>query len=140
MIRLVILRISESYFRHRWLYLLPIIFMWGIAAIFISREPVYLANGVLYVEQESYLSSLISIQDTNFSWGTPADQTSQEITELLRTDAFIRAIITETGLEERMNEGTIVADRIIRDTREAVWTNTPGNNLVMVAATDPDQN
>ncbi len=138
MVRLVILRILESYFRHRWLYLLPIILMWGVAAVSISIAPLYLARGVMYVEQESVLSSLISVRDTNISWETPADQTSSEIGELLQTDAFIRAVIHETNLEEHMNEGTIVVDQMMSDVREAVWADAPGNNQVRVAATHND--
>ena len=138
MVRLVILRILESYFHHRWLYLLPIVLMWAVAAISISAAPLYLARGVMYVEQESVLSSLISVRDTNISWETPADQTSLEIGELLQTDAFIRAVIHGTKLEEHMNEGTIVVDQIMTDVREDVWADAPGNNQVRVAATHND--
>ena len=138
MVRLVILRISESYFRHRWLYLLPIVLMWGIAAVSISIAPLYLARGVMYVEQESVLSSLISVRDTNISWETPADQTSLEIGELLQTDAFIRAVIHGTNLEEHMDEGSTIVDQIMDEVRENVWADAPGNNQVRVAATHND--
>ncbi len=138
MLRLVLLRTLESYFRHRWLYLLPIILMWAVAVVFIFREPLYLARGILYVEQESYLSSLISIRDQAYSFDTPANQTSQEISELLQTDSFVRAVIQQTGLEAFMDDGETVVDRTMDDVREAVWTDAPGQNQVRVAAAYKD--
>jgi capsular polysaccharide biosynthesis protein len=134
MLRLVILRVFESYFRHRWLYLLPIILMLGIAGVSIFGEPLYLAKGILYVEQESYLSSLISIQDSSFSIDTAADQTRREIADLLQTDAFVRAVIQETSLEEYMDQGETAVEKTMDEVRKAVWTDVPGSNQVRVAA------
>ena len=44
MLRLINLRLLESYFRHRWLYLLPIVIMVGVAAYyFTTAERLYTA-------------------------------------------------------------------------------------------------
>lgn len=137
MVRLVILRILESYFRHRWLYLLPIILMWGVAAVAVFRAPLYLAHGIMYVEQENVLLPSIPSLDTN-SWETRADQTSHEISDLLQTDAFIRAVIQDTDLEKYMTAGTVTAAQTMRDARNYVWADAPGRNQVRVAATHTD--
>lgn len=138
MVRLTLLRILESYFRHRWLYLLPIVLMWGVAAVAVTRDPLYLASGIMYVKQESFLSSLISVRDTTFSWDTAADQASREISELLQTDAFVRAVIKQTDLEASMDEGDEAVEQTMDDVRESVWSNAPGDMQVKVAATHKD--
>ena len=140
MVRLALLRVLESYFRHRWLYFLPILLMLGMAAASIYlAKPKYLAGGVLFVEKESLLATLVSVRETSFSWDTPADETSREISELMQTSAFVRAVIKTTDLEANMNGGeTAVAETII-DVREATLMESLGNNQVFVAAeyTDP---
>ncbi len=138
MLRLVLLRILESYFRHRWLYLLPIILMWGVAGVFVSRDPSYMAHGILYVEQASFLPSIIPSQDTGRGWETPAEQTSHEIAELLQTNVFIRTVIMNTDMEENMDKGNAVVAQTISNAREAVWTAAPGRNQVGVFAVHVD--
>ncbi len=141
MVKLVLLRILESYFRHRWLYWLPMVIMLALAgaSVFLAK-PEFIASGVLYVDKESLLSTLVSIQETTFSWDTPANDTSTEISELLQTDSFVRAVIKATDLEDVMDEGTTAVSETIDNVREAAWTDAIGNNQVLVAAagTDPD--
>lgn len=134
MVRLVLLRLLESYFRHRWLYLLPILIMIGVGGVvFTTATPSYVASSVIYVQKESLLSSLTSIRNDGFSWVTPANATRDEFNELLETDAFIRAIVQQTDLENEVNEKKI--DDLIDEMRNAIWVLTLGkNNLVMVGA------
>jgi uncharacterized protein involved in exopolysaccharide biosynthesis len=123
MVRLVMLRILESYFRHRWLYLLPIVLMTALGVVFVLlTKPTYTAKGVLYVETQSYLATLTDLRESGASWWTtPAESVNQEISELLQTDAFIRAIIQRTSLEEEMDGGSAVVDALIEETRRNVW-------------------
>lgn len=134
MVRLVLLRLLESYFRHRWLYLLPIVMMMGVGGlVFSTATPSYMARSVIYVQKESLLSTLTSIRNDGFSWVTPADATRDEFNELLETDAFIRAILQQTDLEEELGEKKV--DDVIDEMRDAIWVQTLGkNNLVMVGA------
>ena len=139
MVRLVLLRLSESYFRHRWLYLLPILIMIGFAAVyFFTRDPVYLSGGVLYVKKESFLSTLTSVREVPFTWETASQDTAGEINDLLQTDAFIRAVIRETDLEEGMDRGKNEVDQIYEDARGSIWTYTIGSNQVGVNAGHSD--
>ncbi len=140
MLRLALLRVLESYFRHRWLYFLPIVLMILAAfAVIFTKEPQYIAGGVVYVEKESFLSTLTSVRESTFSWDTPADQTNRELSELLQTDAFIRAVINMTDMESQMDGGMIAIAETMQEAREAVWTQAIGNNQVLVGAahTDP---
>ena len=137
MLRLIILRILESYFRHRWLYLLPIVLMIGLGIAFM--KPTYTSKGVLYVETQSYLASLTAVRDSQgVFWLTPGQAVSQEFNELLKTDAFVRAIIQQTDLEEVMDKGTVEVNNIIVETRKNVWAAPLGGNQLLVNAEHED--
>lgn len=142
MARLIILRLLESYFRHRWLYLLPAVLMLGVAAVYylVIAEPVYIVRGVVYVQRDTLLSSLITVREEPFTASTPAQATADEVDELLQTDAFIRSLIEETDLEPRMSLGRSEVQDTIKDVRDAVWVEPQGNNQLEVAAAheDPD--
>ncbi|MCA9873790.1 MAG: lipopolysaccharide biosynthesis protein [Ardenticatenaceae bacterium] len=137
MIRLVILRILESYFRHRWLYLLPIVLTSALAVFyFLHEKPTYYAQGVLYVQNESYLASLTNVRDNSASWWVTAAQTaSQDLNELLQTDAFVRAFIQQTDLEADMGEGQTAVKKLIDETRKSIRVYPLGENQIVVSAT-----
>lgn len=141
MLRLVVLRLLESYFRHRWLYLLPIVLMAGVATVYTIQSPrMYISSGVLFVQKDSLLSTLVPIGNSGFSWITPAQMTANELNELLRTEAFIRFIIQRTSLEEHMNEGPEEVERIIFSVRQSIWVGAEGEKLMRFGARhqDPD--
>jgi capsular polysaccharide biosynthesis protein len=140
MVALLIYRFLESYFRHRWLYLLPIVVMCAAAGIYIANmKPKYVASGSLYVQMESFLSSLNSVTNNETSWwATPAQVVIGEMNELLKTDAFIRAIIHETNLEEDMDEGYTVVSATIEEVRENIRVEPLGDNQLMISASHED--
>jgi uncharacterized protein involved in exopolysaccharide biosynthesis len=136
MTRLFLLRYIESYFRHRWLYLLPVLFT-AVAAIlyFYTLEPKYTTRGILYINNQSLLTSLTAVQNNDASWWvTPAQATNNEINELIQTDAFIRAVISDTDLEEDMNKGAESVYETISSVRRSIWTYPVGNNELSVNA------
>jgi capsular polysaccharide biosynthesis protein len=136
MLRLVLLRVLESYFRHRWLYLLPIPIMLVVAGYSVmTTTPGYISRGVLYVQKGSFLASLTSLQgDNGFSWVTPAQEATDEFSEMLQTDAFIRAVIAQTDLEPAMSEGPTSVQDTLKEARAAVWVSTLGQHLVLIGA------
>lgn len=142
MARLLILRLLESYFRHRWFYLLPIVLMLGGAAAYylFVAEPVYIVRGVVYVQRDTLLSSLITFQDEQYATSTPAQATATEVDELLQTDAFVRSLIEGTDLEARMNLGRVEVQETIEEVRDAVWVEPQGRNQVEVAAAHENPN
>jgi uncharacterized protein involved in exopolysaccharide biosynthesis len=139
MVRLISLRLLESYFRHRWLYLLPILLM-AIAAViyYLTLKPVYIVRGVLYVQKDSLLSELTSLNTESFSIYTPAEATTQEFNELLQTDAFVRAIIQQTDLEQTLGTGDMSVAETIKEVRKQVWVEAQGNNQVMIGGAYED--
>ncbi|HEU4325437.1 MAG TPA: lipopolysaccharide biosynthesis protein [Roseiflexaceae bacterium] len=137
MVRLVTLRLLESYFRHRWLNLLPLVLMVALAAAYLTiTPPKYRAAGALYVQRETLLTTLTT-ENQPFSWVTPAQTTANELRELTQTDAFVRAALQQTPLEGRLAEGPQAVEETIRNFREAVLFTPLGDNLVQFSATDP---
>ncbi len=140
MLRLVVLRFLESYFRHRWLYLLPIVAMIGVSVYFvINREEEYVANGVLYVQTQSYLSALTDVRDPDAPWySTPADITSRELNDLLQTKAFLRAVVHETDLEEEVSGTAEDLDDLLGSAKESIWVFPSGSNQLAIGARHTD--
>lgn len=135
MVRLVLLRLLESYFRHRWLYLLPIVAMSMAALFYIATIPAtYVVNGTLYIQNDNLLSSLTDIRSDGFSYVTPAQATTSELYQLLNAKAFLRAIIQKTDLEVKMAQDEETAAQTIDEAKDAIWLQELGNNLVMVSA------
>ncbi len=139
MFRLILLRVLESYFHHRWLYVIPVVLMTVMSGVYLFlKEPAYLAEGVIYVQKESLLAQLTSVRDVGYSYNTPAQDTATELMDLMRTDAFIRAIIQKTNLESKMSENTATVNDTIDGVRKAVWATPLGNNQILVVASYDD--
>ena len=66
--------------------------------------------------------------------------TGLELGELFQTDAFIRAMIQQTDLEQKMGDGQKAVDKLIEDTRNHVWVTTLGDNLLQINASDENPN
>ena len=143
MLRIAILRILESYFKHRWLYFLPIIILGAIGGYYVSQnEDEYIAGGVMYVQSETFLAALTSVQDSGISWWvTPAQFTIEEIDNLLLTEAFMTEVINKTSIQEEM-AGISRTERleIIQEARDAIWTGTIGDSQIFINAvhTEPE--
>ena len=58
--------------------------------------------------------------------------------DLIRTDAFIRAVIGETDLEAEMNSGGSAAEDLISEIRPKIFAWAAGNNHVQVSSIDDD--
>lgn len=135
MVRLVLLRLFESYFRHRWLHLLPILLMSVAAGVYlIIMPPTYEVSGTLYIQNGNLLSSLTDIQKDGFSYVTPAQATMGELYQLLNAKAFLRAIIQKTDMEAKMGQDEETIAETIEEAKDAIWLQELGNNLVMVKA------
>ncbi len=135
MLRLFLLRISESYFRHRWLYWAPIIVMAGAGiAHATTREPNYIVRATVYVQGESLIDSLTALRDSGYGWVTPAAATRSELEELLRSNAFMQAVVEQTSLATRLRSEPEATNALLADTRNNVWASELGSNLMMIGA------
>ena len=139
MARLVILRLLDSYFRHRWLNLLPLVLMIGLAgASFALAEPQYIARGRLYVQKSSLLPSLTQIRDDGFSWRSPTQIALSEFNELVQTEAFARSVIQRTDLEANMAGGPEAVQQTIEQFRSSLSIQMVGDNVIDISVKGKD--
>ncbi len=121
------------------LYLVPIVVLTMAACIyFVTLKRLYISSGVIFTEQSTMLAALTSVQDEGYSWNTPAQDTVNEFSDLIRTDAFLRAVIQETDLEAEMDKGEGAAREAIDEVRKRIWVTTAGKNQVQVYASNID--
>ncbi len=133
MARLILLRSFESYFRHRWLNLLPIVLMLAVGSAYIVySKPQYAARGTIYVQKQPLVSALSNVQ-SDFTWQTPAQATVSQFQDLMQTQAFVRSIIAKTPLEQELTGDPTVLDQTIVVYQKAISVNTIGNNLIEVS-------
>jgi capsular polysaccharide biosynthesis protein len=137
MARLIILRLLDSYFRHRWLNLLPIVLMIGLAsASFTLAEPEYVSRGRLYVQKAALLPSLTQLPSEGYTWRTPTQVALSELQELVQTEAFVRSVIQKTDLEANMSGGSTAVQRTIEYFRLALSLQQVGDSVIEIAVTD----
>jgi hypothetical protein len=135
MSKMVILRLLDTYFRHRWLYLIPIGLMAMAAGFYLyNQQHLYMTSGSIFTERSSLLTSLTAVNQPGFSWSTPAQDTAGQISDLIGTDAFIRAVIGETDLETEMSKGGSATEDLIARIRKDIIVSVAGNNQVQIFA------
>jgi capsular polysaccharide biosynthesis protein len=128
-------RLVESYFRHRWLNLVPLFLMVVGAVVWLfATKPEYTSRGTVYVQGGTLLSSLVADTSSQSGWAGPAKATSDDLNSLLQSDAFVRAVIAQSDLEPEMHRGPRIADETVKKVRSSVWTETLGQNMVLIGA------
>ncbi|MCX7859953.1 MAG: lipopolysaccharide biosynthesis protein [Chloroflexus sp.] len=139
MVRLIILRLLESFFRRPFLSLAPFVAALALGAGYILLSPPeYLSSGKIYVEKDSLLASLTSSNSDASWWVTPAQATANELGELLATNAFVRSAIQQTKLEPLMAGGPEVVWETFTFFRREVSISPLGDKLVEIRATTDD--
>lgn len=141
MLRLILLRFLESYFRHRFLHLVPIAMMAVAAGVFLAISPLsYSTSGKLYVERGSLLASLTATSQDGSWWLTAAQLTTNEINELLGTQAFVRSVVQKTRLEAELSGGPDQIEQVFATVRRSIWLMPRGDKLLEIGANteDPD--
>jgi uncharacterized protein involved in exopolysaccharide biosynthesis len=139
MVRIVLLRLLESYFRHRWLHLVPLLVAVLAGGVSIAiATPEYTTGGQLFVEKESLLASLTASKNDGSLWVSAAQTTTTEIQELLGTQAFVRSAIQKTDLEANMAAGQAAIDKTMSYFRDSLSIQPAGDKLVSISAKSDD--
>lgn len=135
MMRQLLVRFLETYYHHRWLYWLPVPIMLVIfgASLFIAKQA-YIAQGTIWVQKQVLLASITSTSTDSWGYSTPAQVTADEATELMQSDAFIRAIVQQTDLEPELAKGQDATAELFTNVRVWVWWSALGNNLIAANA------
>lgn len=139
MVRVALLRLLESYFRHRWLYLLPMLIALAAGGAFVATTPAeYSASGKLFVEKTNLLASLTSTNTDSSWWVSPAQLTTNEFNELLGTDAFLRSVVKGTKLEAQIANAAFPLNELFTALRQSLYATPRGDKLVEITATNTD--
>jgi len=127
----VVRRLLDTFFRHRWLYLLPVALfvLVGATQAFASGSG-YLSVGVVDVAKDTLLSDLTSIRGENFGFETPAIATAKTMNGLLGTDNFLTAIAKSAGVTGALKRGELSTLAI----KQAITVTPDGDNLVKIEA------
>lgn len=136
MIRLALLRLLESFFRHRWLFLLPIVVAGAASAYFAyAAKPRYFSSGTLYVQGESLVATLNDLPNEGGSyWVTPSDLMVSQAGELLGTEAFLRSVVKGTPFEDQLNGTPEDVSKAITEINKQLWVSKSGANMVNFGA------
>jgi uncharacterized protein involved in exopolysaccharide biosynthesis len=131
--RYVVLRLLDSFFRHKLLHLLPIIAFAALGVWYVATQEVeYQAKGVLLVEDETLLTTLTEVGNDGNGFQAPAERVSTEVNALLQTEAVLTTIAEQAGL------GTALTTEQLRQLRESIGAFAVGENLLHVWSNDVD--
>lgn len=127
-------RFCELLFRRLWLNILPVLIMLPATALFLS-EPVYVSRASIYVQSNNLLETLTRVSFIDQSYlsvdvATPAQAVATELRELLQTDAFTYAVISESDWRDRLAGSPDDVREVLRDYREALTLAVEGDQLV----------
>ena len=137
MIRLALLRLFDSFFRHWWLYLLPIIISGAASGFFAYKQKSsFTSSGTIYVQSESLVASLNNLPgSTDSMWVTPADIYVNQLSALLRTESFLRSVVKGTPVADKMNTGPENIGAAITEINKDLRVTKVDDNLVAFSAT-----
>jgi capsular polysaccharide biosynthesis protein len=139
MVKLIVLRLLESFFRNRWLNLLPVVvlFVAGVGVAFLV-PPDYEATGTMMIEKDTLLGSLTSPGNSTSLYVTAAQLTVDELNELLATDAFVRSAIQKTSLEANMGGNQEEVKQVFDEFRRSLTVTSVGSKLIELKGTHGD--
>lgn len=134
-------RFIEIFFKNKWLYLMPVVILLAgwVASLFLLEDQ-FTSKGILYVQSDTLIQQVSGSTTSDFGvWVTPAQETKEELDELINTNSFIRLIIQQTELEEFMDDGVGAVDETIGDVYDSLSVNYVGLNNVIVESTWNDR-
>lgn len=139
MVKLIVLRLLESFFRNRWLNILPAVVLLAVGvAIAFLVPPAYESAGTMMIEKDTLLASLTSNGSSNSLYVTPAQVTVDELSELLATDAFVRSAIQKTVLEAQMTGNQEDIKQVFDEFRRSLTLTPVGSKLIELKGTHED--
>lgn len=136
MLRLILLRVFETFFRRRWSYILTAILPLVVGGlVFVFVPAAYKVRGTIYVQRESLLTTLASERDIP-QFTAPSQATLSEVLSLLGTESFAMTVLQNTDLRDKLDDGPQAKERILEEYRKALVVTAEGNNIVVFSAED----
>jgi uncharacterized protein involved in exopolysaccharide biosynthesis len=133
--KLFLSRLLETFFRRKWLYLLPLVpfVAFGVATV-LGTPTTYRSTGVVQIPRNTLLNELSDRGGENFGPDTPAAFTTRGLSGVLLTDKFIERLIANAGLTSAVQEGTISPD----DIRSSISATAGADEFVAISAYNGD--
>lgn len=130
MAKLFISRLLETFFRRKWLFLLPIVPFLALGVLNVAtKEPSYRSTGKLLIN-EPLVGQPNAGGTSQFGGDTPGVYTAEQINRYLGFDAFLQLLIEKGDLQQDIDNGTITPAEI----RRSVWAIAEGDDVVLVNA------
>jgi len=127
-----VLRLVENFFRHKILYILPALLFASLGVYLASGVEQYSSKGVVFVQNESFLSSLTEVRVDGFSYSYPSDLAATELFGLLETESFVTSVLDLSGAESRMSYPGQSQEELYDAVRASVDAFPGGENFVTV--------
>ena len=136
MSRQSILRLTDTFFRRWWLYLLPVALLASVGFLSVKdTKDVYRSAGSINVQSTSLLDTLDGTpNDPGFGYETPAAATASNINSLIGTDQFVEQIAKNAGFDEAAISNPFLMGEI----RLSVGAFPAGRTLVKIGASNED--
>ncbi|RRR65908.1 MAG: lipopolysaccharide biosynthesis protein [Candidatus Viridilinea halotolerans] len=141
MVRIILLKLIESFFQMLWLATIAIIAMTALGFYWAqNKAPTYTSTGTLYIEKDSLLASLTAASSEMPWWvtKTPAERTIAEIEELLATQSFARSALVRTDFASLLEAEPKEVDATIDSFRQMLSMSTLGEKTVRITGTSED--
>ncbi len=138
MTRRAITQIVEAFFRRWPIYAALFLGCIGVGVVLASNSTdEYTSRGSVFVDSQSLVANQSGVRETGgFSFLSPAQFTSQELSGLVRTEVFIEAALERAGAE--LDSDPILRRSQIDQLRASVSSSANSENLVAVVVTTPD--
>ncbi len=136
MSRQAILRLTDTFFRRWWLYLLPVVLLAAVGYLSVKdTKDVYRSAGSINVQGTSLLDTLDGTpNDPGFGYETPAAATASSINSLVGTDAFVEQIAKNAGFDP----ASVSSPFVLAEIRRSVGAYPAGRTLVKIGASNED--
>jgi len=132
-------RFLGTFYRGRRLYI-PLLLLLLVATLlgtyFLARNQ-YEATARVWVDKPVLDNVLDPNAPSGYVATTPAQDQSDKLTQLLQTDSFIAAILTNTPMSGRLANASD-RDQAIKDTRGKIVVTSLGSNTVKITYTGSD--
>ncbi len=131
MLRLITLRVLESYFRRPFLSLLPLILLTIAGVVHImTKAPEYITAGGISVRDEQGVTDVaLDFGGGGLNWGeTPSEKAISEFNELMASDSFVNAIMVNTDYVYELDDPDVDEIDVYDHIRETVWADKIGDN------------
>ncbi len=129
-----VLRAVDNLFRHKVLYILPVLLFGALGIYMASGVEQYSSRGVVFVQNGSFLSSLTEVRVDGFSYSYPSDLATTELYGLLETESFVKSVLDLSGAKAKMSYPGQPDAEIYEVVRSSIEAVPGGENFVTIAA------